>query len=158
MSPQISRQHLKTNQARYPVAPSRWESSSPSGLEQDVAGRRMDVRIESTASLGVGASPPNPLYTERRDDMPMDELLRLLSERLQPGGRNDDLPPDYHEGRAMWYSLHSTADTLLQLFQQSCSLSWCCLSFAVLCGLRSIGMIHVWATESRSFHLTAFSM
>ncbi len=65
----------------------------------------MNVGIRSTASLGAVASPPNPLHTEGRDVMPTEELLRLLNERLQLGGRNelnDDLPPEYeHEGRTM---------------------------------------------------------
>ncbi|KAK0443426.1 uncharacterized protein EV420DRAFT_1484952 [Desarmillaria tabescens] len=59
--------------------------------------RRMDVRIESTTP----PHPPNPLHTESRENMPTEELVRLLNERLQPGRWNvseDELPPEYHEG------------------------------------------------------------
>ncbi len=60
------------------------------------------MRTASTTPHGAAAGPLNPLHTERREDMPTEELLRLLNERLQPGRWNDlgdELPPEYHEGR-----------------------------------------------------------
>ncbi|PBK60892.1 hypothetical protein ARMSODRAFT_1090065 [Armillaria solidipes] len=105
VSSEVSGQHAKMNQAKYAVVTSRESSSSSSGLEQNAMGSRMDVRIGSTASPGAVASLPNPLHTEGRDVMPTEELLRLLNERLQLGGRNDlndDLPPEIdHEERTM---------------------------------------------------------
>lgn len=61
----------------------------------------MDVRTESTTSLRTaGASPPHPLHTERREDMPTEELLRLLNERLQSGQRNEsDDDPTTKDGQ-----------------------------------------------------------
>ncbi|KAK0445650.1 uncharacterized protein EV420DRAFT_1717390 [Desarmillaria tabescens] len=61
---------------------------------------------ESTTPPRAATSPPNPLPTEtqRREDTRVEELLRLLHERLQPGRWNvseDELPPEYHEGQTM---------------------------------------------------------
>ncbi|KAK0437660.1 hypothetical protein EV421DRAFT_1907159 [Armillaria borealis] len=82
-SSEISGEH-HTNQekhARYSVTASRGESSSSSrALMQDVVRRRTDVQAESTTL----PTPPNSLHTENRENMPMEELLGLLSERLQP--------------------------------------------------------------------------
>ncbi|KAK0443431.1 uncharacterized protein EV420DRAFT_1484956 [Desarmillaria tabescens] len=93
-----SRMNQKKN-ARYTVGASRAESSSSSGLvERDPTQRRMDIQTELTSTL----TPPNPPRTESRENMPTEELLRLLNERLQPGRWNvsdDELPPEYHEGR-----------------------------------------------------------
>ncbi|PBK86059.1 hypothetical protein ARMGADRAFT_542026 [Armillaria gallica] len=82
--------------ARYTVPETRGESPGA-----DVGARRVDVQIESTIPVAA-VSPPNPLHTERRDDMPTEQLLRLLNQRLQPGrwtDLDDELPPEYHEGR-----------------------------------------------------------
>ncbi|KAK0237327.1 hypothetical protein EDD85DRAFT_1008472 [Armillaria nabsnona] len=99
---EIPREHCITGgkNAGYPVP--RGDSLSSRAVETNVAGRRLDVRIASTTPHGAAAGPLNPLHTERREDMPTEELLRLLNERLQPGRWNDsgdELPPEYHEGR-----------------------------------------------------------
>ncbi|KAK0216393.1 hypothetical protein IW262DRAFT_1510957 [Armillaria fumosa] len=95
---------IQAKYAGYPVTPSREEPSTPSrALSKDMVRRRIDMGTDSTASLGpAGASPPHALHTERREDMPTEELLRLFNERLQSGqwnGSDDELPPEYHEGR-----------------------------------------------------------
>ncbi|KAK0433848.1 hypothetical protein EV421DRAFT_1993812 [Armillaria borealis] len=105
-STQIPPEHRITEgkNARYFV-PSRGDSSSSSrAVDTDAAARRVDVQTTSTIPQGAAAGTPNLLHTERREDMPMEELLRLLNERLQPGRWNDsgdELPPEYHEGRTM---------------------------------------------------------
>ncbi|KAK0482988.1 hypothetical protein EDD18DRAFT_1112370 [Armillaria luteobubalina] len=98
---EVSPEH-DINQAkntRYPVDLSRGQSSaSPVTVESDVI--RMDVQTESATPERATASPLYPLHTEGRDDIPMEELLRLLHERLQPNRQNDlddELPPEYHE-------------------------------------------------------------
>lgn len=78
---------------------SRGESStSPVAIETDAT--RMAVCIESTIPLGAAVSPSNLLRTERREDIPMEELLRLLNQRLLGRWNNpdDELPPEYDEG------------------------------------------------------------
>ncbi|PBK84200.1 hypothetical protein ARMGADRAFT_974338 [Armillaria gallica] len=87
--------------ARFSLAQNRGESSSSSGV---AAGRGMDVHNGSTTPLRAPASPPNPLHTERGERMSTQDLLRLLSERLQSGrwkDMDDELPPEYHEGQTM---------------------------------------------------------
>ncbi len=99
----ISPEH-HINQAknvRYPVNASRGQpSTSPGAVETDAT--RIDVQIESTTPPEAAASPPNLLHTERREDMPTEELLRLLNERLLLGRwdePDDEPPPEYDEGR-----------------------------------------------------------
>ncbi len=103
VSAAISREH-HINQAknsRYPVDASRGQpSTSPGVVETDAT--RIDVQIESTTPPEAAASPPNLLRSERREDMPTEELLRLLNERLLLGrwnGPDDEPPPEYVEGR-----------------------------------------------------------
>ncbi|KAK0433864.1 hypothetical protein EV421DRAFT_2039941 [Armillaria borealis] len=101
--PELSGEHHinRTKNARYPIDASRGQSSTPQGpVETDAT--RMDVQIESTTPLEAVVSPPNLLHTERREDMPTEELLRLLNQRLLLGrwnGLDDELPPEYSEGR-----------------------------------------------------------
>ncbi|PBK61062.1 hypothetical protein ARMSODRAFT_1025971 [Armillaria solidipes] len=91
----------KAKNARYLVDANRGQSStSPGAAETDVT--RMDVQTESATPLEAVVSPPNLLHTERREDMPMEELLRLLNQQLLLGrwnGLDDELPPEYSEGR-----------------------------------------------------------
>ncbi|PBK61086.1 hypothetical protein ARMSODRAFT_1025986 [Armillaria solidipes] len=100
---EISREHHinRTKNTRYPVEASRGQSStSPGAVETDAT--RMDVLTESATPLEAVVSPPNLLHTERREDMPTEELLRLLNQRLLLGRLNDlddELPPEYSEGR-----------------------------------------------------------
>ncbi len=100
--PEILGEHHinRTKNARYPVEVSRGQSSaSPGAVETDAT--RMDVRTESTTPLEAAVSPPILLHTERREDMPTEELLRLLNQRLLLGrwnGLDDELPPKYSEG------------------------------------------------------------
>ncbi|SJL17343.1 uncharacterized protein ARMOST_20893 [Armillaria ostoyae] len=100
--PEISvENHINQVQnARCPVDVSRGQSStSPGAVETDTTG--MDVQTESTTPQGAAASPLYALHTERREDIPTEELLRLLHERLHPSRWNDlddELPPEYHEG------------------------------------------------------------
>ncbi|KAK0216400.1 hypothetical protein IW262DRAFT_1400023 [Armillaria fumosa] len=98
---EVSPEH-DINQAkntRCPVDVSRGQSSaSPVTVEPDTI--RMDVQTESATPERATASPLYPLRNERRDDIPTEELLRLLNERLQPNRWNDlddELPPEYHE-------------------------------------------------------------
>ncbi len=77
-------------------------SASPRGAETDPTS--MDVQIEATTPLGavVCYENRNPLHAERGEDMPTEELLRLLNQRLLQGRWNDlddELPPEYDEGR-----------------------------------------------------------
>ncbi|KAK0229437.1 hypothetical protein EDD85DRAFT_939750 [Armillaria nabsnona] len=97
-SSEIPREHRisQGKNAGYPVPSRRDSSSSPGAVETDRAERRVDARVGSMTSHGGAASPPNPL------DMPTEELLRLLNDRLRPcqwNGLPDELPPEYHEGR-----------------------------------------------------------
>ncbi|KAK0229435.1 hypothetical protein EDD85DRAFT_1026459 [Armillaria nabsnona] len=88
---------------RCPVDVSRRQSSaSPRGAETDPTS--MDVQIEATTPLGavVCYENRNPLHAERGDDIPTEELMRLLNQRLLQGRWNDlddELPPEYDEGR-----------------------------------------------------------
>ncbi|KAK0237323.1 hypothetical protein EDD85DRAFT_953322 [Armillaria nabsnona] len=78
-------------------------STSLGAVEIDTTG--MDIQVESTTPLGAAASPPNLLHTEGREDMPTEELLKLLNQRLLLGRWNylvDELPPEYDEGRTTW--------------------------------------------------------
>ncbi|SJL17365.1 uncharacterized protein ARMOST_20915 [Armillaria ostoyae] len=101
---EISQEHHinQANNVRCPVDANRGQSStSPGAVEMDMT--RMDVQIESTTPLGAATSPPNLLHTERREDMPTEELLKLLNQRLLLGRWNDlddELPPEYDEGRS----------------------------------------------------------
>ncbi|PBK86126.1 hypothetical protein ARMGADRAFT_1128195 [Armillaria gallica] len=97
-SSEIPREHRisQGKNARYPVPSRRDSSSSLGAVETDRAARRGDARVGSTTPHGAAASSPNPL------DMPTEELLRLLNDRLRPCQWNDlpdELPPEYHEGR-----------------------------------------------------------
>ncbi|KAK0187579.1 hypothetical protein F5146DRAFT_1141005 [Armillaria mellea] len=90
----------QTKSARFSLAENRGEPSSSRGL---AARRGMDVHNESTPPFRAPASPPNLLHSER-EGMPTQDLLRLLSERLQSSrwnDINDELPPEYHEGQTM---------------------------------------------------------
>ncbi len=101
--PEILGEHHinRTKNARCPVEVSRGQSSvSPGAVETDAT--RMDVQIESAAPLEAVISPPILFHIERREDMPTEELLRLLNQRLLLGrwnGLDDELPPEYSEGR-----------------------------------------------------------
>ncbi|PBK86047.1 hypothetical protein ARMGADRAFT_1169272 [Armillaria gallica] len=100
---EISREHHinQKKNVRYPVDTNRGQSStSPGAVGTDATGR--DVQIESTTPLEATESPPNLLHSERREDMPTEELLKLLDQRLVLGRWNDlvdELPPEYDEGR-----------------------------------------------------------
>ncbi len=66
---------------------------------------RMNVQTEPTTPQGAAARSLYLLHTERRDEIPTEELLRLLRERLHPSrwdDLDDELPPEYYEGRTTW--------------------------------------------------------
>ncbi|KAK0237386.1 hypothetical protein EDD85DRAFT_953386 [Armillaria nabsnona] len=85
--------------ARYPIEVSRGQSSASLGaVETDAT--TMDVQIELAAPLEAVVSPPILFHIERREDMPMEELLRLLNQWLLLGrwnGLDDELPLEYSE-------------------------------------------------------------
>ncbi|KAK0229428.1 hypothetical protein EDD85DRAFT_957170 [Armillaria nabsnona] len=99
---EVSPEH-DVNQAintRYPVDENRGQSST-SPVAVKTGATRMDVQTELTIPQVAAACSLYPLHTERRDDIPTEELLRLLHERLHPSRWNDldyELPPEYHEG------------------------------------------------------------
>ncbi|PBK61067.1 hypothetical protein ARMSODRAFT_944313 [Armillaria solidipes] len=86
---------------RYPVSASRGESSTSSGAEADVG--MVDGQISTIPEAAI--SPPNPIDNQRREELPTEELLRMLNQRrLLPGrwdGQDEEPPPEYHEGRTM---------------------------------------------------------
>ncbi|KAK0206798.1 hypothetical protein DFS33DRAFT_1273185 [Desarmillaria ectypa] len=91
--------------ARYAVDASRGGSSSSSWVvDNDAVGGKIDVRTESTTSrVRPAVDLGGPIPAQRREDMSTEEPLRLLNERLQAGAWNDsedELPPEYDEGRA----------------------------------------------------------
>ncbi|KAK0216387.1 hypothetical protein IW262DRAFT_214172 [Armillaria fumosa] len=105
-APEIPRQHriIEGKNARYPVPSGGDSSPSSRAVDADAAARslRMDMRTAAATQHGAATGPLNPLQAERREDMPTEELLRLLHERLQPGRWNDsgdEPPPEYQEGR-----------------------------------------------------------
>ncbi len=87
--------------ARYPVCVSRAESSTSSGADTDERG--VDGQISTMLEAAI--SPPNLIDNQRREELPTEELLRMLNQRrLLPGrwdGQDEEPPPEYHEGRAM---------------------------------------------------------
>ncbi|KAK0189334.1 hypothetical protein F5146DRAFT_1138720 [Armillaria mellea] len=93
----------QANKTRYQVDVSGGQpSASPGTMEPDAI--MMDVQSESATPERANASPLYPPHTERREDIPTEELLRLLHERLQPNRWNDlddELPPEYHEEETM---------------------------------------------------------
>ncbi|KAK0482996.1 hypothetical protein EDD18DRAFT_1432794 [Armillaria luteobubalina] len=101
---EVPREHriIEGKNARHPV-PSGGDSSLPSrAVDADAAAERADMQTAATTQDGAAAGPLNPLHAERREDMPTEELLRLLHERLQTGRWNDlgdEPPPEYRESR-----------------------------------------------------------
>ncbi|KAK0482982.1 hypothetical protein EDD18DRAFT_1432721 [Armillaria luteobubalina] len=93
----------EVNNTKYPGDMNRGQSSaSPVTVEPDAI--MMDVQTESVTPERATASSLYPLHTERRDDIPTEELLRLLHGRLQPNRWNDlddELPPEYDEEETM---------------------------------------------------------
>ncbi|KAK0237379.1 hypothetical protein EDD85DRAFT_1008566 [Armillaria nabsnona] len=99
---EISREpHLNQGKiARYPMCASRAESSTSSGAGTDE--RRVDGHISAIPEAAI--RPPDLIDNQRREELPTEELLRMLNQRRLPGrwdGQDEEPPPEYREGRTM---------------------------------------------------------
>ncbi|KAK0476947.1 hypothetical protein IW261DRAFT_1635377 [Armillaria novae-zelandiae] len=87
--------------ARYPAFASRGESSTPPGADADA--RRADGQVLTV--LNAALSPQNPIDNQRREELPTDELLRMLIQRRllrnRWDGEHEGPPPEYREGSTM---------------------------------------------------------
>ncbi|KAK0216401.1 hypothetical protein IW262DRAFT_1464960 [Armillaria fumosa] len=87
--------------ARYTVSASRGEYSTSPGVDSDT--RRVDGQISTIPEEAI--SPPNLINNQRREELPTEELLRMLNQQRQLpcrwDGEDEEPPPEYHEGRSV---------------------------------------------------------